>query len=394
MPDAMMNILFVDDEEYVLDGLRRVTRAERRDWNVHFALGPEPALAMLAEKSFDLVVADMRMPGMSGAELLGIIRKKYPDTIRFMLTGHAELEQLLPNIGPIHQFLRKPCGIETLRRAVSLMHIFRKRLIQPSARRIVAALERLPAPGDTVSALTRAIEDENSTAESVAAVIESDPALTAKTLHLVNSSFFGAPRSFTRVADAVTRLGLKTIRHLALTSQLVDRLTPENECAAGLVAEIWQRAPITAERCRATARRIGLGPSAVDSAFLAGLLHEIGRIVLAWHGGSSYVHMTALAAKGGLSLAEMEERAYGAPQSVIGGYLLALWAFDRDVIEAVTHCARPDGSASAGRTPLTALHLVLTAGDQPSGDGIVRNHAYLESLHLGAGSAQSSSATL
>ncbi|MFZ5889676.1 MAG: response regulator [Myxococcota bacterium] len=116
-------VLCIDDEKNVLDGLQRVLR---QDFDVSVALGPEAALELLkAGERFDIVLCDMRMPGMNGAQVLSEFRRQAPDTVRILLTGHSELEAAIAavNEGHIFRFLTKPCPpatINTTLRAAAL----------------------------------------------------------------------------------------------------------------------------------------------------------------------------------------------------------------------------------------------------------------------------------
>ena len=88
-------ILFVDDEAKVLDGLRNLLRRQRHEWDMLFALSGAAALEELAKAPVDVIVSDMRMPGMDGAELLTRVRTLYPQTARIVLSGHAERGAIL-----------------------------------------------------------------------------------------------------------------------------------------------------------------------------------------------------------------------------------------------------------------------------------------------------------
>jgi response regulator RpfG family c-di-GMP phosphodiesterase len=111
---ASADILFVDDDADILAGFQRTLRKEFR---IETALGGEAALTMCAGRApYELVVADMQMPGMNGVEFLIQIKERYPDTVRIMLTGNADQETAREavNKGHIFRFLTKPCPPEEL----------------------------------------------------------------------------------------------------------------------------------------------------------------------------------------------------------------------------------------------------------------------------------------
>ncbi len=114
----MKRILFVDDEPKILDGLRDLLRKERKQWDMVFALGGQEALDELARGRFDVVVSDMRMPGIDGVMLLKMVKEKYPATARIILSGHAEREAVVNALPVAHQFLSKPCDADVLRTVV------------------------------------------------------------------------------------------------------------------------------------------------------------------------------------------------------------------------------------------------------------------------------------
>jgi FixJ family two-component response regulator len=116
MPDK---ILFVDDEPQVLDGLKRMLYKE---FEVDTAVGAELALtAIRVCGPYSVVVSDMRMPGMNGAQFLAQLRQTAPDTVRMLLTGYTDLNAAVAavNDGNIFRFLTKPCTKEVLATAIT-----------------------------------------------------------------------------------------------------------------------------------------------------------------------------------------------------------------------------------------------------------------------------------
>ena len=137
-------ILFVDDEPNVLSALRRMFHDMRGEWEMDFASDGPSGLAMIAEQPYDVVVADMRMPGMDGAMFLREAQVQNPGAIRIVLSGHSDRDMILQTVRPAHQFLQKPCQPAELKaviaRGLSLREVF---LDLDDPRRRVAAGERL-----------------------------------------------------------------------------------------------------------------------------------------------------------------------------------------------------------------------------------------------------------
>ena len=101
----MYRVMFVDDEMGVLDGLRRGLRGQAPVWDMQFVDSPTLALALLGDSPVDAVVADFKMPGMNGGQLLRAVRERWPDTSRLMLSGHTDEDDLLGVVTVAHRFL-------------------------------------------------------------------------------------------------------------------------------------------------------------------------------------------------------------------------------------------------------------------------------------------------
>jgi len=114
-------ILFVDDEPALLQGVERALRPTRADWQCAFVDTPAAALDLLQHSTFQVVVSDMQMPGMNGAEFLARATAVSPETVRVMLTGNADLKTAMAavNEGHIFQFLLKPCESDRLIQSVT-----------------------------------------------------------------------------------------------------------------------------------------------------------------------------------------------------------------------------------------------------------------------------------
>jgi len=243
-------ILFVDDDSNILDGIRRLLHADRKRWDMQFAIGGEAALQACEAGKFDVVISDMRMPGMDGATLLGLIRDRYPSTARLILSGYAEEKLATRAVGVAYRVLSKPCsGPElqaTIERVCTLQDIF----CTPEIRRIIETIGQLPSLSKTYEALTRAVHDPAASMENVADIIEQDVAMSAKVLQIVNSGFFGLAQRVTSLQSAVSFLGMDTIQNLALASDTFRVFVPD------------PRIPKTfCETMQQSGRRVALSPA-------------------------------------------------------------------------------------------------------------------------------------
>ena len=144
--DAKPHIIFVDDDENILRGLRRMLKSMSAEWGMAYASSGQEALALMSRQPFDVIVSDMRMPQMDGVELLLKVKTLFPETVRIILSGYSEKESILRTVGPAHQYLAKPCSsdelIQTINRTINLRRFIELRKV----RAIVAGLSSLPTP--------------------------------------------------------------------------------------------------------------------------------------------------------------------------------------------------------------------------------------------------------
>ena len=226
MSEPRKTILFVDDEANILAGLRRMLRGLRPTMDLHFAESGEQALAVLATQPVDVLVTDMRMPGMDGATLLGIVQERYPQVVRLMLSGQSDRESVLRTVGSVHQFLTKPTTPEQLKEVLTRACALQDLLADADLKALISRLGSLPSLPALYAELQRRLQDPDCALNDVARIIEQDLGMCAKVLQLVNSSFFGLPRTIDSPARAVSLLGLDLVRALVLSAGVFTELRP------------------------------------------------------------------------------------------------------------------------------------------------------------------------
>lgn len=351
------NVLFVDDEENILRALRRMLRSRRDAWEMRFALSGAQALDMMAQQPADVVVSDMRMPGMNGAELLIEVQKNYPRTIRIVLSGFAEREAVLKTIGPSHRYLAKPVAEDVLVSSIENAMRLREHLRKESVRNTVAGLSHLPTLPDIYAAILAELNSEIGSADRLSSIIEKDIGVSAQLMRLTNSAYFSLPQKCVTVKQAINILGFDNIRAAVLVAGVVQQFTKLGPSTLGTIEKLMDRSLGLGFLAQAIARHEGWKTETVDNAFCAGLLAHVGTLLLIAHDASAFAAGMKAIEIGEATLLEAEERAFGASHAQLGAYLLGLWGFSDSIVEAVAFHHKPSQYAARGVDVLTAVHL-------------------------------------
>lgn len=333
----MKRILFVDDESKILDGFRRMLHADRKRWDMHFAVSGEAALRACEEGSFDVVISDMRMPGMDGATLLGHIRERFPSAARIVLSGHSEVALTTRAVPVAHRFLAKPCNTSELQDTIERVCTLQDILCAPEIRKIVGGIGELPSLSSTYTALTQALGDPATSIDQIANLIERDLAMSAKVLQLVNSAFFGLAQRVTSLRSAVGYLGMETIKNLALATETFRVFTPNSRIPQSACEAMQQHA----HRAAVIAGRLPGDRKTREVTVVAALLHDLGRLILASKMPDIFCSALSLAQERKWEPFEAEEELLGTSHAEIGAYLLGLWGIPHLAVEAIAHHHHP-----------------------------------------------------
>lgn len=349
------NVLFVDDEANVLSGLRRLLRGQRSIWEMDFASSGAEALKIMEEKSIDVIVSDMRMPRMNGAELLSTVSNRYPKTVRLILSGQSEQEKVLRSIGPAHQFLAKPCDPDVLIGTINRACNLQSRLSDEALQRIVANIAFLPSLPGPFRELMQVVESDNCSIHQIGELIGRDLAMSAKVLQLVNSSFFGLAQHVSCTKHAVSLLGLNIIKPLVLLAGTYSQCENPDLDGYSLDREI-EHSLAVATLARSISASHTNQSHLIDDSYVSGMMHDIGKLILAVNMREAYQEVLYSVKDSGLPLWKIEEEMIGTTHAEMGAYLLALWGFPNSVVEAVAFHHAPMLAAHEQFAPLTAVH--------------------------------------
>ena len=349
----MIQLLFVDDEPSVLEGLENRLRPWRREWQLRFAGSGDQALQMLDAAPAEVVVSDMRMPGMDGAALLKEVRGRYPETVRIILSGESDRDGVLRSLPVAHQFLSKPCDGERLRSVIHRCSALHDAVFSPQVKAAIAGVGTLPALPRHCLDLCAELDRAQPSVHRVAEIIEDDISMTARLLQVCNSAFFGFPRAVVSAREAVTLLGLEPVRAIVIAGEMFRAM-----------AQLCQPSGFDLERVQshvtqvaAIAQTLPEDPAVRSTALAAAMLHDLGRIVLALSMPADARRMAALVAAGKLTPIEMEREVFGCTHAEVGAHLLMLWGLPHALVEAVAFHHQPGALLGETFSAAGAVHV-------------------------------------
>ena len=338
-------ILFVDDEPNILRGLQRSLRPLRDSWIMVFEAGGRKALDRLETESFDVIISDMRMPDMDGGQLLSQVQKKYPKMVRIILSGHADRELTMKSVTSAHQYLSKPCEKKTLVSAVNRACSLRDLMNRKPIRNVVTAIGTMPSLPSLYSNIMETLNSDSASVASVGEIISKDIGMTAKVLQLVNSSFFAMPRHVATPSEAAVILGIDVLKTLVLTIEVFSAYKKTTMDILPM-ARIHEHCVNTGVIAMKIAKLEKQDKEVMDNAMIAGVLHDLGRLILAESFPDEYRQVMDRVRKGECMVHEAEAEAFGISHAEIGGYLLGLWALPDNIVEGVMFHHKPSDLVS------------------------------------------------
>lgn len=381
---SMKRILFVDDDPRFLEALKVGLQPRAAAWDMTFVESGARAIQELEQSPHDVLVADVRMPEMDGAQLLRTVRERWPDTIRIVLSGAADLEDVIRLLPIAHQYLSKPFRARRLEEVIDRSLDVKALLSRQSLRALMGSTDRLPAQPRVFSRLRVAMANEKISAREVSRIIRADTMVTAKVLQIVNSAFFGPARRVTSIEQAVTYLGFPAVRNLAMCAEVFAH-RPKNYAAVPLSLERLQQ---HANRVAAVVHALTAGTAWNDDAVLAALLHDIGYWVLVQECPQELEAALDMAITDRIPVHEAEMRVLGASHAEVGAYLLGLWGLPYPIVEAVARHHTPENVQGGKFDVLAALAIAMALSGTDDSDVFLRtpprgsgvDESYLETL--------------
>ncbi len=359
----MKRILFVEDNEVLLQLYGIMLEGERDQWQATTAPDGETAMGLLRHSAFDVVASDMQMPGMSGIELLSEVRRLHPQTSRIIISGSSDQAEAADSLNCTHLFIPKPFDVKTLKATLARISSLDAFLKNDQLRGLAGKMRALPSFPMLYLEIIREIESPNSSIQGIAKIVAQDPGITAKILQVANSAAIGLPEQVNDPIDAVQQLGMTTVRSLVLSAQVYSSFSPGRLKNFSPDA-LWSHLMKCGDLARTIMRRERAEFAETEDAFTAGMLHDMGKLMLADSLPVEFQKALVLAAEEKMPLPEAEMEIFGATHTGLAAYLFGLWGLPAAIVEAVAFHHAPAQSDLKKFSALTAVHVANALADE------------------------------
>ena len=348
-------VLFVEDDPTLLQIYVRLLDDQADRWEVFAATNGLHALELMGQSGFDVVVSDLVMPGMNGIDLMEEVRKKYPRASRIILSEISDQEEVARCLNSIHQFLAKPFEVKALKATLTRLGGLDAYLHGEKLQSVVSRLGALPSLPSLYFKIMKELGAEDPSIDRVALTIAEDAGMTARILQIVNSAVLGLARKISNPFEAVQYLGFNTVRSLVLSAHIFACF--ERKKFKGFsVDRLWNHSLRTGAIARLIVQQQQSEPAAADDAYTAGLLHDLGKLMLADNLPDQFQQALSLSLDQKIPLHEAEFAVFGTTHAGVAAYLLGLWGLSASIVEAVAFHHAPQNTELQTFGPLTAVH--------------------------------------
>lgn len=371
-------VLFVADDFYFLEGLKRTLQPLQAEWELLFVDGGAEALDLMVKAPFGVLVVDAHLQGPTAEELLTEVRRRYPLTVRIILTHENDRFRLIRLVSLAHRVLTKPCHTDDIRHAIRRACSLKELLGSQSLAAVVGRLGNVPSLPVLYTQIVEELTRPDYSIEAVGELVGQDLGMAAKLIQMANSALVGLRWPISTPAQAVRILGAEWTKSLALAAGIFSRYDPTALKPFSIEA-LWEHSRSVAALAGRIAAAEHAGDRTVRESALGGLFHDIGRLTLASQLPGPYREVLARIEIDGLSTPEAEQQVLGATHAEVGAYLLGLWGLPDQLIEAVAWHHTPSRCPGGSFTALTAVHVADVLVSHEEGE---LDMAYLTRLGL------------
>lgn len=347
--------LFVVPEASAGASLQALWAPLSDEWELEVVATAAEALSCLGASPVDVIVSDMHLIGMGGRQLLAEVRRRAPRVIRIASSACAHRGLILSALEVAHQFIPAPFTAEVVRAMLVRTGSSEAPLMEESLRTVIAGIRTLPSLPQLYQELVVSMEAPTASAADATRIISQDMAMVTKLLQVVNSAFFGLRRTIASPAHAVALLGIDTVKSLVLSVQVFAQFDGRVDMPIPLES-LWRHSLAVGRSARDIAKSRDIGSIGVEGAFMAGLLHDVGQLVLVANFPGQYGEVLEYARNQRVPVCAAEKALFNSTHQDVGAYLLGLWGLSDAIVEAVAYHHDPEAHLREGGSPLAAVH--------------------------------------
>jgi len=347
-------ICIADDDQNLLNQFASMLD-DPSAWTILAARSGKQALAILGREHVDVMVVNVGLENMGGTRLLRQVQDRHPSITRVALTDNSSRELGLLAMNSAHQFICKPLQADAVREKLQRTVALRFMLNTEQLQKAVSQMGTLPSLPVHFSQLLEELNSPEASIKTVGRLITHDLAMTTKMLQLVNSAFFGLPKRISTPEQAVNLLGLEMIKALALSIHIFTQFKGD-AVSVGYVQKLFDHCLRTGILAKSIASIEGLDKEDIDNAFLSGLVHDAGKLILATQLPKEFNRISSKAVHRSRPSHAAEKEQLGVTHSEIGAYLLGLWGIPGDILETVAFHHFPHKPPCTSFSALTAVH--------------------------------------
>ncbi len=349
-------ILFVDDEPLMREFYAMVGSLLGSEYEVFTAPGGKEGLIFLDQTSVDIVVSDLVMPEMNGQEFMTAVAREHPESMRIVISAHEDQLTVAQCLMFGHRYFSKPFDLKNLAAILRRICRLKHQVGSEKLKRVITSLGALPTPPRLYLRLTQAVSSPYSSIEEIGAIVQEDPGLTLKLLQISNSAYFGVAQRVVTPMEAVQVVGLEILRALVLCVHAF-KFYQDKTFKSISATELWNHSVRVASNARKLARYEHLSETACEESFVSGLLHDIGKLVMAANADTDYQLVMERSRNEGSPVDQVEWEIFGATHAQVGAYLLGLWGLPEPVVSTVELHHSLDQIGNVGFSPAAAIHI-------------------------------------
>jgi putative nucleotidyltransferase with HDIG domain len=314
-----MKILLIDNlENQLLDLKQEMHKSQAKFAHV---TGLHAAVSALSQHTFNIVVCAAEIDGSDGRAMLDMVAKKFPKIVRILIDNDESKPQ-----GIAHYCFAQPIESKTIINTISQLAGNNQAITKDIIVKTIASIKTLPSPPKVYMQLNAVLKNNSTDSHTIAKIIQQDPALTAKVLQFSNNTFATPGKPMMNISDAITKMGIDTLCCIVMTAELFS-YNPKIKDFSILDEQL---------HCLATAKLTAslVKPELKQDAMIAGLLHDIGKVILFEVNERSTALYFKHRVNDGNNMA-LENKLFAIDHCHVGGYLLHTWGFSYQIIEAV-----------------------------------------------------------